>query len=103
RHVRHTRPSLTGNFHARTSDSLMCACLACSHCSGDTTKGCRTAADCTAQGTTGPCLSPSSQGVVGTLCNPGDRICGPEPRRAPPHTLCFSGAAAYAPTNGQPP
>jgi len=100
-HVRHIRPSLNGNFHARTYDSLMCACLACQHCSGDETKGCRTEADCIAQGTTGPCLSESSQGVVGTLCNPGDRICGPEPPRAPANKICFSGVGNYALTHGK--
>jgi hypothetical protein len=43
------------------------------------------------------------QGVVGTLCNPGDRICGPEPRRAPANKICFSGPGDYALTNGNRP
>jgi len=39
--------------------------------------------------------------VVGALCNPDDRICGPEPRRAPDNKICFSGAGDYALTNGK--
>ena len=74
-HVRHIRPGLFGNFHARSFDSLMCACLPCPE-------------------------NPDVPGVVGSLCNPGDRICGPEPRRAPANKICFSGAGNYAPTNG---
>src|SRR5439155_478595 len=48
-HVRHIRPKLNGNFHARTFDSLNCACLPCA---GD----------------------PGSGTVTDGLCNPGDRI-----------------------------
>src|SRR5207244_12934522 len=59
-HVRHIRPRLFGNFHARSFDSLMCACLSCPE-------------------------NPDVQGVPGTLCNPDDRICGPDPRRPPGH------------------
>src|SRR5207247_386052 len=58
-HVRHIKKGLNGNFHARSFDSLECACLPCPE-------------------------NPDAPGVVGSLCNPGDRICGPEPRRAPP-------------------
>jgi len=75
-HVRHIRPRLNGNFHARSFDSLMCACLPCPE-------------------------NPDVQGVVGALCNPDDRICGPEPRRAPDNKICFSGAGDYALTNGK--
>src|SRR5438876_8090788 len=75
-HVRHIKPSLFGNFHARSFDSLMCACLPCPE-------------------------NPDVQGVVGALCNPDDRICGPEPRRAPANKICFSGAGDYALTKGQ--
>jgi len=79
-HVRHFRPGLDGNFHARTFDSLMCACLACL---GDPGSGTVVA------------------GKHGTLCNPGDRVCGPEPRRAPDNKICFSGVGNYATTNGR--
>src|SRR5439155_31345 len=75
-HVRHIRPRLFGNFHARSFDSLECACLPCPE-------------------------NPDAQGVVGALCNPGDRICGPEPRRAPANKICFSGPGNYALTNGK--
>jgi len=34
--------------------------------------------------------------VTDGLCNPGDRICGPEPRRAPDNAICFSGVGDYA-------
>jgi len=75
-HVRHIRPRLFGNFHARSFDSLECACLPCPE-------------------------NPDAPGVVGALCNPDDRICGPEPRRAPANKICFSGPGDYALTNGK--
>jgi hypothetical protein len=73
-HVRHVRPGLKGNFHADTFDSLNCACLPCDDSGGQ---------------------------VVDGLCNPGDRTCGPEPRRAPANAICFSGVGNYAETNGK--
>jgi hypothetical protein len=75
-HVRHLRPGLKGNFHTSQFDSLMCACLPCAE-------------------------NPDSPGVVGALCNPGDRICGPEPRRAPDNKICFSGLGNYALSKGK--
>src|SRR2546426_1112628 len=75
-HVRHIPPRLFGNFHARSFDSLECACLPCPE-------------------------NPDTPGVVGALCNPDDRICGPEPRRAPANKICFSGPGDYAMTNGK--
>ena len=75
-HVRHIRAGLRGNFHARSFDSLMCACLGCPE-------------------------NPDSPGKVGELCNPGDRICGPEPRRAPANKICFSGVGDYQETKGK--
>jgi len=79
-HVRHFRPGLDGNFHARHFDSLHCACLPCE---GDPGSG---------------VISP---GKKGGLCNAGDRVCGPEPRRAPANKMCFSGIGDYAMTNGR--
>jgi len=70
-HVRHIRPRLFGNFHARSFDSLMCACLSCPE-------------------------NPDVQGVPGTLCNPDDRICGPSRDGRRPTKICFSGAGDYA-------
>jgi hypothetical protein len=49
-------------------DSLKCACL--------------------------PCLEEAQSGgvaIVGGLCNPDDRVCGPEPRHAPGNAIIFSG------------
>src|SRR3989475_8231660 len=73
-HARHIRPRLFGNFHARSFDSLMCACLPCPE-------------------------NPDVEGVVGALCNPDDRICGPEPRRAPANNIRLSGPGDYGLTN----
>jgi len=87
-HVRHLRKrtgivgnngtdtGLNGNFHGRSFDSLLCACLPCAQ-------------------------NPDSPGVVGTLCNPDDRICGPEPRRAPDNEICFTGVGDYTMSNGK--
>ncbi|MEY2408498.1 MAG: hypothetical protein QOF48_1168 [Verrucomicrobiota bacterium] len=74
-HVRHVRGNANGNFHSHSFDSLMCACLACP---GDAGSGV----------------------VIGDLCNPGDRICGPEPRRAPANKICFSGVGDYSMSSG---
>src|SRR5439155_210314 len=72
-HVRHTR---SGNFHSKSFDSLMCGCLPCDE-------------------------NPTSPGQVGNLCNPGDRICGPEPPRAPANKICFTGLGKYTMTSGR--
>jgi len=104
-HVRHIRPGLNGNFHARTFDSLECACLGCQHCVDDPSIGCNTNLDCP----TGICGSPlcppaagnQTMAVKGVLCNDGDRICGPEPRRAPDNKICFSGVGDYALSSGK--
>jgi hypothetical protein len=55
-------------------DSLLCACL--------------------------PCPQSASIGTVGTLCNPGNRICGPEPMKAPANKICFSGVGEWTYTSG---
>ena len=82
-HNRHfNQNSLVGTFHAGGNghehqfDSLLCACLPCTQ-------------------------NPAAVGVVGAVCNPGDRICGPEPRRAPANKICFSGVGDYTFTNGK--
>ncbi|TMA38748.1 MAG: hypothetical protein E6J79_05785 [Deltaproteobacteria bacterium] len=72
-HVRHSR---SGNFHTHTFDSLVCGCLPCPE-------------------------NPDAPGEVGGLCNPGDRICGPEPPRAPANKICFSGIGDYTLTSGR--
>ena len=73
--VRHIKGGTRGNFHAKIYDSLMCACLGCPE-------------------------NPGSGMVIGDLCNPGDRICGPEPRKAPANKICFSGIGDYTMTSG---
>jgi hypothetical protein len=73
--VRHEQGGNRGNFHAKSFDSLMCACLACAQ-------------------------DPGSGFVIGGLCNPGARTCGPEPRRAPANKICFSGVGDYTETKG---
>jgi hypothetical protein len=82
-HNRHlTKNSLVGVLHASGNgnvhqfDSHLCACLPCPE-------------------------NPGAVGVVGGFCNPGDRICGPEPRRAPANKICFSGVGDYTTSNGQ--
>jgi hypothetical protein len=80
-HNRHlTANSLVGAFHASGGgpnhndfDSLLCACLPC-----DTT----------------------SVGMVGDVCNPKDKICGPSPAAAPANKICFSGVGEYTFTTG---
>ena len=72
-HVRHDKG---GNLHAKSFDSLVCGCLPCP---GD----------------------PDPAGHAGALCNPGDRICGPEPPRAPANKICFTGVAGLTLTNGK--
>src|SRR6185436_9503421 len=73
--VRHEKGNSEGNFHAKSYDSLMCACLACPE-------------------------DPGSGFVIGGLCNPGARTCGPEPRRAPANKICFSGVGDFAESKG---
>ncbi len=82
-HNRHlSGNSLVGTFHASGNghehqfDSLLCACLPCPE-------------------------NPNSPGLIGEICNPGDRICGPEPSKAPANKICFSGVGDYTFTNGR--
>ena len=76
-HVRHDYKSGTrGNFHAKSFDSLMCACLGCPE-------------------------DPNAPVIIGGFCNPGMRICGPEPRKAPANKIAFSGVGNYALSSGK--
>jgi hypothetical protein len=79
-HVRHVQGGLEGNFHARFFDTLDCACL-------DDVIG--------TNGVYGPGT------VVGGLCNPGDRVAGPEPRPAPANKIVFTGVGDWADPNGR--
>jgi hypothetical protein len=65
----------SGNGHEHQFDSLLCACLPCDE-------------------------NPGAVGLVGEVCNPGQRICGPLPRKAPANKICFSGVADYTFTTG---
>jgi hypothetical protein len=103
-HVRHIKGGLRGVFHAASNgnqhdfDSLMCACLPCNERS--------TNAVYTTSNPFGGChpddrTYTSTNAVVDGLCNPGDRICGPEPRRAPANKIAFSGVGSYTMSNGR--
>src|SRR5439155_2219449 len=74
-HVRHGgKGGGEGNFHARFFDTLDCACLStnldanCQYSAGTVTDG---------------------------VCNPGDRLSGPEPRRAPANKIAFTGVGDW--------
>jgi hypothetical protein len=73
--VRHEHGGTKGNFHAKSFDSMMCACLTCAQSNG--------------QG-----------GIVGGLCNPNDTNCGPGPRKAPANKITFSGVGDFTLTSG---
>jgi hypothetical protein len=97
-HVRHIKGGLRGTFHAAGNgnehdfDSLMCACLPCAH--SDTASpfgGCHPDDRCYA----------GEDGQVNGLCHPGERLCGPEPRKAPSNKICFSGVGDYTMSNGK--
>ena len=69
-HVRHANNGRLQSFHtAGIFDSLRCACLACN----------------------GTEVLPD-----GTVCNPGDRVCGPEPRRANANAIAVTGVGKMA-------
>ena len=98
-HVRHIKGGLRGNFHAASNgnihefDSLMCACLPCDHTDVNS---------CNPGGCHPQDRTYSSQNAtVNGLCNRGDRVCGPEPRRAPANKICFSGVGNYTMSNGR--
>ncbi|HYV31762.1 MAG TPA: hypothetical protein VEO53_11745, partial [Candidatus Binatia bacterium] len=74
-HVRHANNGRLQSFHTGgIFDSLRCACLACDS------------------------LTPLPNGEV---CNPGDRVCGPEPRRANANAIAVTGVGKMALTAGK--
>lgn len=75
-HVRHMKNGNKGNFHAKSFDSLMCACLGCPE-------------------------DPTAPITLGGLCNPGARTCGPEPRKAPANKITFSGVGDFTEATGK--
>jgi len=73
----HQRKKQQGSFKATDFNSLTCGC------------------ECdTPNGTVLSALN-------GPFCNPGNRICGPEPRKAPANLACFSGTGEYSPNNSR--
>ena len=102
-HVRHIRPRLRGNFHASRFDSLQCDCLGCLDANGR---------DSCELDTTNPGAGDLTcpEGLLSEgLCFPTEnganqkenRICGPEPRKAPANKICFSGVGDYTFSNGK--
>jgi len=95
-HVRHMQGGLEGNFHARFYDTLQCACL-------DTTL---TPVVETLSGVDGAAAQTYTDLVYGpgttvdAVCNPGDKIAGPEPSPAPANKIAFTGVGDYALTQG---
>ena len=95
-HVRHMLGGLEGNFHARFYDTLQCACL-------DTST---TSAVVTIPGVDGQSPQTYTDLVYGpgtiedAVCNPGDKIAGPEPSPAPANKIAFTGIGDYALTQG---
>jgi hypothetical protein len=79
-HVRHTKGGLEGNFHARYYDTLQCACLG---------------TNLSANGLWNDGITEDGR------CNPGDRIAGPEPRKAPANKIVFTGVGDWADPNGR--
>ena len=100
-HVRHSKGG-SGNFHAASNgnehdfDSLMCACLPCDHTDIASPFGGCHPADRVYAG-----ANPLQPGKHFGLCNPGDRICGPEPRKAPANKICFSGVGDFTDSHGK--
>jgi len=82
-HVRHVKGGLEGNFHARFYDTLDCSCLGVDF---NTATGLYELGDTT---------------TVPGRCNPGDRIAGPEPRKAPANKIVFTGVGDWADPNGR--
>ena len=79
-HVRHNKDGSEGNFHSDYFDSLLCACLGCT------------------DPVTGAFIRPITQG---SLCNPDNRLCGPEPRRAPANAIMFTGVGNWTDSPGK--
>ena len=95
-HVRHMQGGLEGNFHARFYDTLQCACLDTSVTSAVVTLS--GVDGVSAQTYTNLVYGPGT--LVDTVCNPGNRIAGPEPSPAPANKIVFTGIGDYALTEG---
>jgi len=76
---------LRGNFHARYYDTLDCACLA-------------TNLNAACQYDSGVFGEPTKKHQV---CNPDDKVAGPEPRSSPANKIVFTGVGDWACPNGR--
>jgi hypothetical protein len=103
-HVRHMKGGRRANFHAASNgnvhqfDSLACACLPCD--SFDTTNSWPTT-KLTCHPADRTYTNAGDTATVEGLCNPGDRMCGPEPRKAPANKIAFSGVGNYTESKGK--
>jgi hypothetical protein len=103
-HVRHMKGGRRANFHAASNgnvhqfDSLACACLPCD--SFDTTNSWPNP-KLTCHPADRTYTSNGDVTSVEGLCNPGDRACGPEPRKAPSNKIAFSGVGDYTEAKGR--
>lgn len=90
-HVRHDKGGNEGNFHAKVYDTLECACL-------DTTT---TPLVVSIGNQTYTNLVYGAGTTVNGTCNPGNRVAGPEPRKAPANKIVFTGIGDWTATNGR--
>jgi hypothetical protein len=79
-HVRHAQGGQGGDFHARYFDTLDCACLSTNLGPG---------------GIYGPGT------LVHNVCNPGDRVSGPEPAKASANKISFTGVGSWSDAGGR--
>jgi cysteine-rich repeat protein len=84
----YSRKVKNGNFHAKEFNSLICGCDA-------------TSPACASTGVAGAGFITPANFSHGLLCNPDDRIPGPEPRPSPANIACFSGIGAWSDSNGR--
>src|SRR6185295_16445428 len=73
----HSRKKKQGSFKATDFNSLVCGCE-CEDAGGN-----------------------DISTLDGNLCNEGNRICGPEPRKAPANLACFSGTGTWSETSNK--
>jgi uncharacterized repeat protein (TIGR01451 family) len=103
-HVRHMKGGRRANFHAASNgkvhqfDSLACACLPCG--SFDTSSPWANGT-LTCHPVDRTYTNSGDTASVEGLCNPGDRMCGPEPRKAPANKIAFSGVGSYTDSKGK--
>lgn len=103
-HVRHMKGGRRANFHAASNgnvhqfDSLACACLPCDQFE---TSSPWADGNLTCHPADRTYTNLGDTATVEGLCNPGDRACGPEPRKAPANKIAFSGVGSYTESKGK--